>query len=183
MLILFLFFRILEESNKILPFKNFTFGYIEPEKNIIELTARLFDVNILLFSIDGSLNIQNKNNSLTANKRLFCSESDSDYKETQTPTICLFYFLNKFSCFYGKEYYVLYKDILQSYSSYVKEVIFKENNFKCSSCNKKDNNQKVYFRSQMVSGCIECIKQKAEEELFNRWSNLQKDFFLSRECI
>lgn len=167
-----------EFIKKNLLFKNFTFGYIEPEKIIVDLAARLFETKILLFSLDGSINLENTNNKFTATKTLF----NGDNCASETPTLCLFYCLNKFSNFYSAENYALNKEIYRSYASNIKEIVFEEKTSSCTICRIKESTKKIYFKKELIVACIDCIKEKTEEKLNKRFQYFQKDCFISREC-
>ena len=55
-------------------------------------------------------------------------------------------------------------------------------NYDCSTCKKQIDNKKIFFKNQLYSACLECLRIKLEKVLELRAINLKKDLFCSREC-
>lgn len=161
-------------------FRNFTYSYIEPEEIILELTAKMYNVNIDLICVDGSID-KNVNKKFEIRKKTYSANETNKNENIQR--INLFYNLNCYFKYYSIKDYSNNLYILKRYSSKIKEILFDDSQFECNLCNKKVNNKKIYFKNQIISACVECIRIKADLILNSRFFNLQKDGFLSRECI
>lgn len=159
-------------------FRNFTFSYIEPEEIILQFTAKMYNVNIELVSVDGSIN-KNENRKLPISKKIYYAEEN---KNENLPKINLFYNLNCFFKSYTIKDYAENLNIYKRFASKIREIFFEESEFDCNFCNKMKNNKKIFFKNQLICACIECIRLKADSIMNKRFFNFQKDCFLSREC-
>lgn len=159
-------------------FTNFTFSYIEPEEVILDLTAKIYNVNINLIYVDGSINNAAQKKLAIGKKTYFGNEEDKIL-----PEINLFYNLNCYFKYYTQKEYKENLNVLKRFVSRVKDITFDDSEFQCNLCNKRENNKKIYFKSQLTCACLECIRTKADSIINSRFYNYQKDEFLSRECI
>lgn len=140
------------------------------------MAANLYDVNIEIIYVDGSINTK-ENKKFEVSKKVFFSE-----KNKKLPQITLLYNLNCYFKTYHLADFIAYKTIYKRYASNIKEIIFDDNEFTCNFCKKKENNKKIYFKNQLISACIQCISKKSDTIFNSRFFNFQKDCFLSREC-
>ena len=159
-------------------FRNFTFSYIEPEEIILELIAKMYNVNLNLLYVDGSINKEDQKKFSFGKKTYYAGEETKNL-----PTLNLFYNLNCFFKFYTIREYKENINVFKGFVSKIKEIIFADSEFTCELCKKEEkNNKKIFFRSQLICACIECIRVKADSIINSRFFNYQQDIFLSREC-
>jgi len=140
------------------------------------LAANLFEAKIEIIYVDGSINNNDKKKFEVSKKIFSCDEN----KISQH--ITLLCNLNCFFKAYHLEDFLENKSIYKRYASRIQDIIFDENKFACEFCNVKENNKKVYFKSQLICACIKCISKNTDTIINSRFYNYQKDCFLSREC-
>jgi len=141
-------------------------------------------VNINLIYVDGSINKKEQKKLISGKKTYFGPEENKNL-----PTINLLYNQNCFFKFYTVSEYEENINVYKRFASHIKEIIILDDcNTACELCNKnqnntnKNNSKKIYFKSQLIYACIECIREKSDLIIDSRFSNYQKDWYLSREC-
>lgn len=150
----------------------------------------MYNVNINLIYIDGSIKKENQKKLAFGKKTYFAKEENKNL-----PSINLLYNLNCFFKFYTRQEYKDNINVFKRFTSQIKEIIFEDNEVPCDLCNKKESNnenknnkndisnhKKIYFKSQLICACLECLKGKTDAIINSRFFNYQKDGFLSREC-
>jgi hypothetical protein len=154
--------------------KNNAYFYVEAGKVHLDAVTKIFKIDIELYYFDGALN--NNSTKFISSKKLFKYNN-----ELSTPKIFMFYNLTHFSKFYTPELFTTYREILRTPVTHLNSTIFFEDNFKCDICN-TENNRKVYFKKQNITGCLNCIKNKTDKILDERALGLMGDNYMSREC-
>lgn len=133
-------------------------------------------MDLELYCFEGALN--NYETKFISCKKMFHCNQDKE-----SPSIKMFYNLTHFSTFYDSETFNKHRQILRTPLTNLNNIVFFEDNFKCSQCSGSNNTKKIFFKKQNVSGCLECIRSKTEIILDNRALALIGDNYMSRECI
>ena len=156
--------------------KNNAYLFVEAGKIHLDAVTKIYQVDLELYYFDGAL--KSNETKFISSKKVF----QQNNQNPDTPKLSLFYNLTHFSMFYSTETLNNHRQILRTPVTHLNNIVFFENNVRCNQCS-KENNKKVFFKKQNITGCLECIRNKTDVILYERAMALVGDNYMSRECI